>query len=130
MQGGVQLLVSLLNSNAAHLEAALWALQSVISLHPSNQAATVQAGALPKLVGLLETGPDTAVAEYAADCLCFLAQVTFMPIQHAGMLCVICHCSFTLCLKGASPATLDGSFVMLLLLLHTALNVCCCPGSD
>lgn len=39
----------------------------------------MQAGALPKLVGLLETGPDTAIAEYAADCVCFLAQVTFAP---------------------------------------------------
>lgn len=68
--------MSLLNSNAAHLEAALWALHSVIALHPSNQAAAVQAGALSKLVGLLETGPDTAVAEYAADCLHSLAQVT------------------------------------------------------
>ena len=75
MQGGIQLLVSLLNDDAAHLEAALWALQSVICAHPSNQAAAVQAGALPKLVGLLDFGPDTSVAEYAADCLYFLAQV-------------------------------------------------------
>ena len=122
--------MSLLNSNAAHREAALWALQSVISLHPSNQAATVQAGALPKLVGLLDTGPDTAVAEYAADCLCFLAQVTFMLIRHAGMLQITHHCSLILCFKGASAATLDDGLAMLCLLLRTAINICCCPVSD
>lgn len=81
--------MSLLNNDAAHLEAALWALQSVLALHPSNQAAAVQAGALPKLVGLLESGPDTAVAEYAADCLRFLAQVTFLLLHHLGMFHVI-----------------------------------------
>ena len=93
VQGGIQLLVSLLNSGAAHLEAALWALQSVIALHPANQAAAVQTGALSKLVGLLETGPDTAVAEYAADCLCFLAQVTSTLFHHLSTLQVMYHCS-------------------------------------
>ena len=78
MQGGIQLLVHLLNGDAAQLEAALWALQSVISQHASNQAAAVQAGALPKLVDLLETGPDTSVAEYAADCLYWLVQVLIL----------------------------------------------------
>lgn len=86
MQGGIHLLVSLLSSEAVQQEAALWALQSVIAQHPSNQAAAVQAGALPKLVGLLDTGPDTAIAEYAADCLCFLAQVTPPLLQNVGML--------------------------------------------
>lgn len=93
VQMGIQLLVSLLNSGAAHLEAALWAMQSVIALHPANQAAAVQAGALSKLVGLLETGPDTAVAEYAADCLCFLAQVTFALFHHLSTLQIMYHCS-------------------------------------
>lgn len=103
--------MSLLNNDAAHLEAALWALQSVLALHPSNQAAAVQAGALPKLVGLLESGPDTAVAEYAADCLRFLAQVTFLPLHHLGMFHVIHCCISILCVKAASVATLSGGWL-------------------
>lgn len=75
VQGGIQLLVHMLNGDAAQLEAALWALQSGVSHHASNQTAAVQAGALPKLVDLLEMGPDTSVAQYAADCLYWLVQV-------------------------------------------------------
>ncbi|KAL3156347.1 hypothetical protein ABBQ38_000664 [Trebouxia sp. C0009 RCD-2024] len=74
LQGGIQLLVHMLNGDAAQLEAALWALQSGVSHHASNQTAAVQAGALPKLVDLLEMGPDTSVAQYAADCLYWLVQ--------------------------------------------------------
>lgn len=92
VQGGVQLLVHMLHGDAAQLEAALWALQSVVSQHASNQAAAVQTGALPKLVDLLETGPDTAVAEYAADCVYWLVQVLMVFFSQHVSTCVM---SFT-----------------------------------
>ena len=75
VQGGVDLLVQFLDGSECHQEAAAWALKRVISLQPSCQAAALQAGAMPKLVRLLEHGPDSAIASSAADCLCSLAQV-------------------------------------------------------
>lgn len=75
MQGGVELLVQLLDGSEGHQEAAAWALKCVISSQPSNQTAALQAGAMPKLVRLLDNGPDSAIAGSAADCLCSLAQV-------------------------------------------------------
>ena len=131
VQGGLHLLVSLLSSQAVQQEAALWALQSVIALHPSNQAAAVQAGALPKLVGLLETGPDTAVAEYAADCVCFLAQVTFLLLQQWACFKDIYQCSFgRVWLTTVLAASLHGidasSVVQCCAVLCMAFNYCCC----
>ena len=69
LQEGIQLLVSFLNGDERYIE-------GVVTLHPANQGAARQAGALPALVGLLEkTGPDSAISETAARCLHALAQV-------------------------------------------------------
>ncbi len=75
MQGGIQLLVRYLEGDEAHIEGAAWALHNVVALHPSNQGAARQAGVMPALVGLLDSGPDSITTECAARCLHALAQV-------------------------------------------------------
>ncbi len=69
------MLVGYLHGNEAYIEGAAWALHSVVALHPANQGAARQAGVMPHLVGLLDTGSDSITAECAAKCLHALVQV-------------------------------------------------------
>ena len=75
IQGGVELLVGYLHGEEVYHEGAAWALHTVVAQHPGNQGAARQAGVMPALVGLLETGPDSTITESAARCLHALAQV-------------------------------------------------------
>ena len=75
VQGGIELLVEYVGGDEAYLEAAAWALQAVVALHPANQAAAQQAGIMPTLVRLMGNGPDSIITECAARCLHALVQV-------------------------------------------------------